>query len=144
MRFRLVGLAALFALVCVVAVSALLTINVSIGSVGRVKAVGVGVYWDAACTNPVTHINWGAIEPGSSQNVTVYIRNEGNTNVKLSCTTGNWNPPEAEQFLTLTWDYGDQWLAPNAVQPVTFTLSASPNIQGIDNFSFEITISAVG
>ena len=38
---------------------------------GTVKAVGVGIYWDSNCTNTVSFIDWGMVEPGSMNNVTV-------------------------------------------------------------------------
>lgn len=39
-------------------VSAALT-NRTISNSGSVKAIGVGIYWDQACTNPVASISWG-------------------------------------------------------------------------------------
>lgn len=114
------------------------------GNVGSVKAIGVGVYWDAACTSPVSSIAWGVLEPGETKNVTVYIRNEGNSMATLAMRTENWRPPEAGAFIELTWDYDGQWLAPMAVIPVTFSLHLSGDVQNIDSFAFDIIISAVG
>jgi hypothetical protein len=118
--------------------------NQTISNVGSVMTIGVGVYWDQAATNPVSSINWGTIEPGSNVNRTVYIRNEGNAAATLSMVTSNWNPANASSYMALSWDYGGQTLAVNEVRQVKLTLSISPSIDGITNFSFDITIAANG
>jgi len=109
-------------------------------NVGTVRAIGVNVYWDSGCTNPLSSINWGVLEPGSNQNVTCYIRNEGNSASTLSMYTSNWNPSNASDYMTLSWDYGGQSIDPNEVIKVTFNLSVSASISGITSFSFDITI----
>jgi hypothetical protein len=118
--------------------------NRTITNAGTVKTVGVGVYWDQALTNPVSSISWGTIEPGLNVNKTVYIRNEGNTAATLSMETSNWSPASASSYMTLSWNYGGQTLAVNAVRQVTFTLAVSSSITGITSFSFDITITANG
>lgn len=116
--------------------------NKTIPNTGSVNAVGVGVYWDQASTNPVSSISWGTMDPGSNKNVTVYIKNEGNTAATLAMTTSNWNPSSASTYITLSWNYGGQTLNAGDVIQVRLTLSVSPNISGITNFSFDITITA--
>ncbi len=116
--------------------------NETISNVGSVKAVGVGVYWDSACSNAVSSINWGMLNPGSSKNETIFIRNEGNTTVTLTMTTSNWNPPNASDYLTLNWNYNGQALEVGEVIQVTLTLSVSSSIDGITSFSFDITLTA--
>jgi hypothetical protein len=118
--------------------------NRTVSNVGSVKTIGVGVYSDQACANPVTSINWGTIEPGSNVNKTVFIRNEGNAAATLSMATSNWNPPSASTYMTLSWNYGGQTLAVNEVKQVTFTLRVSSSVTGITSFSFDITIAANG
>lgn len=118
--------------------------NRTISSVGAVKAIGVGVYWDQACTNATTSINWGTIEPGSTVDKICFIRNEGNSVSTLSLQTSNWNPSNAANYIDLSWDYGGQSINPDEAVRVTFTLSVSSSIQGITSFSFDITISATG
>jgi hypothetical protein len=51
---------------------------------GAVKAVGVGVFWGVNCTNVVTEIDWGLVEPGYHVNATIYLKNEGNAPITLS------------------------------------------------------------
>jgi len=102
--------------------------------------VGVGVYWDNNCGNTVSFVDWGIVEPGSVKNVVVYVRNEGNSPVSLSMFGDNWNPSEASNYMTLSWDYASQTVDPQEVVQTTLTLSTSPSIEGITNFSFDIII----
>jgi hypothetical protein len=132
-------IAALFTLA--LAAYAILQSSVRINNQGTVKALGVGVYWDSNCTNPVSLINWGTVEPGSTNNVTVYVRNEGNTAANISMTTENWNPLNAPNYLTLNWNYNGQQLNPSETVQITLSLNVSSSVQGIENFSFDIIIS---
>ena len=116
----------------------------TISNAGSVKAIGVGVYWDQACSNPVTSISWGTIDPGSSVNKTVYIKNTGNNAATLSLTTSNWSPSNASSYMTLSWDYNGQPINVNAVIQVKLTLSVLSSVSGITSFSFDITITASG
>lgn len=118
--------------------------SVTVGSSGTVKAIGVGVYWDSGCTNRVTSISWGTIEPGTNVSSTVYIRNQGNSPATLSMHTENWNPTNASGYLTLSWNYSGQTLAVNEVIQVTFTLTVSSEIQGTTSFTFDIVIVGSG
>jgi len=124
-------------------VSSALT-NRTISNTGSVKSVGVGVYQEQACTTSVSSINWGIVSPGSNVNKTVWIRNESNVPATLSKNTSNWNPTNASNYITLSWNYGGQILSANEVIQVKLTLSVSSTIAGITNFSFDITIIANG
>ena len=106
--------------------------------------VGVGVYQDSGCTSNLSFIDWGVLEPGSSKNFTCYIRNELSSVSTLSMSTSNWDPPNASDYLTLSWDYGWQSIGVNDVVQVTFTLSVDASIEGITSFSFDITIVGSG
>jgi len=123
--------------------SLVLTIK-TIPNVASVKAVGVGVYWDAALTNKVSSIDWGVLDPSSNKNITVYIRNEGNSAVSLTMNTANWNPSTASNYVTLTWNYGGLSINVGAVTQVKLTLSVSASVTGITNFSFDVNIVASG
>ena len=125
-------------------VSSAIMSNKTVSSNGSVKGIGVGVYWNQACTNATSSITWGILDPGSNVNKTIYIRNEGNTAATLSMTTSNWNPTTASSYMTLSWNYGGQTLSVNQVVQVKLTLSVSSSVTGITNFSFDITITAVG
>jgi hypothetical protein len=108
----------------------------------EVGYTAVGVYWDADCTNRVTSIDWGTLYPGQTASKLIYIRNEGNVSMTLSLATENWNPPEAANYISLSWNYDGRTLRPGDVIPVTLYLSVSPNIPStITSFSFDIIIS---
>ena len=109
-----------------------------------VKTVGVEVYWDSALTQPVTEIDWGYLEPGENKTVRIYIKSISNVPSMLAMRTENWQPPEAEGYIGLSWSYNGIVLNPNDVLPVDLTLSVSPEISGVTNFSFDIVITAVG
>lgn len=109
---------------------------------GNVKTVGVGVYWDSACTDNVTSIDWGFLEPGATVNRTVYIRNEGNTPLVLNMTTDNWNPTSTSGYVFLNWNL--EGCVVNTTVPVVqavLTLSVSSDVSGVTGFSFDIIIT---
>jgi hypothetical protein len=111
-----------------------------IGSRGKVKVIGVGVYSDINCSNPVDSLNWGSIEPGSIKNQTVFIRNEGNEPSTLFLNTTNWNPQNASNFIELKWDYNGYIIYPQETTEVTLTLSVAPVTEGVKDFNFDIII----
>jgi len=116
----------------------------TVSNAGTVKTIGVGVYWDDGCANPLSSVDWGVLEPGSSENVSCYIRNEGSSVSTLSMYTSNWSPSNASGYLSLSWDYGGQSIDVDEVVQVTFTLSVDASIEGITSFSFDITIVGSG
>jgi len=125
-------------------VFSLLQTNRTISSDGSVKGIGVGIYWDSACTNRVSSINWGVIDPGSNMTVTIYVRNEGNTVVTLSKATQNWTPTTSASYMTLNWNYSGQAMSVNQVLQVRLTLGISQTISGITNFTFDVIITTTG
>ena len=116
--------------------------NETISNTGSITAVGVGIYWNQEGTNRVTSIDWGTLEPDSNTSVTVYIKNEENSAVTLGLYTSNWNPSNTSDYVSLTWDYGGQFINAEEIVQVTLMLSVSADISGITTFSFDITIIA--
>jgi len=114
--------------------------QVTLPNLGTVKAMGVGVYWDSGCSNSVTSVNWGTVAPGSTNDVTVFIKNEGDAAETLSSTAENWNPSTASMYMSLSWDYAGQVIVVDGVIEVTLSLSVSSAIEGITSFSFDIII----
>jgi hypothetical protein len=107
-----------------------------------VNGVGVGIYWDQACTNRTLSLNWGYVEAGSNNSLTLYIRNEMSSEVSLSLNTINYNPSASSNYISLNWNYSVQILSPGQVIPLELTLTVLPDISGISNFSFYTIISA--
>jgi hypothetical protein len=112
----------------------------TVQSYGAVKAVNVGVYWDSGCTNVTSSVSWGLLSPGTSQNVTLYVRNEGNTVVRLSMTSQSWSPANASSYMSLAWNREGASVSASSVVTANLSLSVSSSIAGITNFSFNILI----
>jgi len=116
----------------------------AVKKVGEVKEIGIGVYWEKNCVEPVSYIDWGGIAPRSSKDITVFMRNEGNTPITLSIYTSNWNPSETADFVDLTWNHTGETIEPQQVLPVTLSLHVDVDIKGISAFSFDAIIGATG
>ena len=112
-----------------------------IPSVGNVKALGVEVYWDAACTEQCTLIDWGYFVPGETKNVTVYIKRIGNVNATLWLLSDNWNPENASEYFNLTWNR-EGYLMTEDVIDATITLTLL-NETYFTSFSFDLIVKAV-
>jgi hypothetical protein len=118
--------------------------NKSIVYAESVKGIGTGIYWDQACINKTLSLNWGIIAPGSSNNLTVYVRDEGNSAVSLLLRTSDWTPVSASSHITLNWNYTDQVLRINEVIPIELTLTVDPTIDETTDFTFITTITTRG
>lgn len=132
------------ALVATILVAAAIVLSVTyrIRNVGRIKAVGVGVYWDANATVPVSEIDWGELRPGDLAGVTTYIKNTRSTNITLALNTSTWDPPEASVYFSLEWNYTGGVLRAETVIPVQLTLYVSLDIRDVTAFSFDILVTA--
>ena len=123
---------------------ALFTIQKNIPGTGSIKGLGLGIYWDQQCQNPTSSIDFGVLEPGSQKDYTLYLRNEGNTDLTLNMVAENWDPTEATDYMSLTWNREGLEVSPDQVISFGLTLSVSANIQDISSFSLDITISGTG
>ena len=107
---------------------------------GVVVVESLGVYWDPEATENVTEIAWGRLRPAENRTVLVYVRNEGNEASVLTLWTSDWSSPEADTYLTLTWNYTDVPLEADQVIPAELELHVDPEIQAVHDFSFNIGI----
>ena len=139
--------ALMFATICIVlfvtlgTITGLFDASKTVSYADSVRGLGVGIYWDQGCANRTLSLDWGLIEPGSNNTLTVYIRNEGKSAVSLWITTSNWNPSAALGYMSLDWNYSGQILGVDQVIPLELILSVSPTISEIDHFSFDIIIT---
>jgi len=120
--------------------SALLFGNRTIYNGGNVNSIGVGVYWETDCLNNVSSINWGYMNPGTTQDVTVFIRNEGSVPMTLNMTVDNWDPVSASTYMTVSWNRQGHVVDSGFVAETVITLSVSQNVNNITSFSFDLTI----
>jgi len=111
----------------------------TIPSNGTVSAVNVGVYTDSDCTQNCTNISWGTLNPNSTTNKTIYVKNTGPVPVTLTMTTQNWTPTTANSVITLTWDQQDTILDANQSTPANLTLKVATDTDDLTNFNIVIT-----
>jgi hypothetical protein len=137
------------------------TAHLHLPSIGTIRTVGVKAYYDPNLQNITTQIQWGETYPGSTNNITIYIKSTSNIQTKLDLQTGNWTflnstnavvsgPDNTTPYLNLTWNYNNATINPGQAIPVTLTLSVtdSPTFtqflvnSNVVCFSFDIVISA--
>jgi hypothetical protein len=110
------------------------------------ELVGVGksidVFWDANCMSPVGSIDWGTLTPGDKKNVTVYVRNEGESGTILALKVSDWVPVQAPNYLNIGWNYSGTAVQPGQTVPIFLILDVNSNITGIANFGVNITVSS--
>jgi len=117
----------------------------TVPNAGTVKAIGVSLYRNSNCTTSLSSIPWGLIGPGETNHFIMYAKNEGDYNIYLTLDVNesSWSPPEASNYLVLSWDYDNSTLIPNDVEEITLNLYCDPSVTGINDFSFDIIITGV-
>jgi len=101
----------------------------------------IGVYYDSMCTNETINIYWGILTPSEVKNVDLFIKNNKNTTMTMTMSTDKWNPLNATNYFSLTWNYTSKQITPYSIIPVKLTLNVSENVTGINDFSFNIIIT---
>jgi hypothetical protein len=113
----------------------------TLSSAGSIQTTAdIGVYSDSGCQSPLSSMSWGTLEPGGSQAIVCYIKNEGTSALTLSMYPSGWNPANADDYLTLSWNYNGASINPDTAIQVTFTLYVDASIEGITSFSFDVNI----
>jgi hypothetical protein len=113
-----------------------------ITSTGTVQTIGVQIKDDNG--NLITAIDWGTLTPGATKDFHVFAINNGTVPITLTLTTENWSPTNAQNHISLTWDYLGGTINPGASLPIILTLTVNADISGISSFSFGIVITAQG
>jgi len=110
------------------------------------EIVGVGksidVFWDSSCRSPVNSIDWGTLSPGDVENVTVYVRNEGESNTVLALNVSGWIPTLASSYLSVDWNYSGTAVPPGQVVPLILMMTVNSSISGITSFGVNVTVSS--
>ncbi len=107
----------------------------------RMAKRNIGLYWESECVNEVSSISWGAVRPGESYTVTIYVRSVGTEALTLELGEKRWKPRIAATYMLLQWDYADETIQPGTSRPVTLNLTVSEYAEGIDTFSFDILVT---
>ena len=113
-----------------------------VDTLGAVKTgeLNFNVYWDRFRTQPVTHIDWGEMEPGETKTVTIYVANfELRSIYIVNIVSQNSDPIEFTTFHGVTGDLNE--VGSYRVEPINLSLYISPNIIGIETFKFDIIIT---
>jgi hypothetical protein len=104
-------------------------------------AAKIAIYSSVSCVTALSSINWGQLTPGTTQSMTVYVRNEGNAAATLSKSLTNWSPSSLESYLSLDWNYGGQSLATSAVVAVALKLTVLATTPAMASFGFDTVIT---
>jgi hypothetical protein len=121
--------------------AAVLTSNQIVPFNGSITAVNLGVYSDSGCTQTVTALTVGPLNPGGTVTQTVYIKNTGNVPETLTMTVNNWNPTTASTYLTLTWNQQNTILNAGSSIQATLTLTAASNTGSLTTFSSNVILT---
>lgn len=113
-----------------------------LGNSGEIHMIGVSVWENSDLSKSVTSVNWGILEPSENKTLSYFIRNDSNFKTTFTLTTTNWNPQNASNFISLSWDLHHVSFESGETSEFQFTLKVSPEIQNINSFSFDIIISA--
>jgi hypothetical protein len=111
-----------------------------------VESVGFGksidVYSDFRCSSNLQSIDWGTLSPGERKNVTIYVRNEGESSTVLALNSSGWTPTEASNFMTISWNYSGSAVVPGQTVVIMLTLTVDPGINGVTNFGVNIDVDS--
>jgi hypothetical protein len=118
-------------------------LSIPLAHADYMRGIGVGIYWDHGCTNRALSLDWGLIEPGSNNTLTIYVKNEGYSAVSLWLKTSNWTPSTSLSYMSLNWNYSGQALGVDQAVPLELTLSVSPTTSDITDFSFTTIITTI-
>ena len=121
--------------------AAVLTSSQSAPLNGTITAVNVDLYSDSGCTQPVTTLNVGTLNPGATATQTIYVKNSGTVSETLTMAANNWNPTNATSSLTLTWNRQNTILSAGQSTPAVLTLTAASNCGTMTTFSCNVTIT---
>ena len=126
-----------FALIVVAFIVLLLLLIVA----SQPRPVDVDVFSGVGVDIWPSSIDWGTLSPGDSRNSTlIHVNNTGTRAITLTFNCSGFNPVDAENYMTTTWDYRNQTLAVAEVIDVTFTLTVAANITRITDFRYNVTI----
>jgi hypothetical protein len=106
-----------------------------------VSAANIGAYTDSQCTQNCTNISWGTLNPNTTTNKIIYVKNTGTTPLTLSMASENWTPTNADDYLTLTWNQQNTILNPDETTPANLTLTVAADTGDLTSFSLNIIIT---
>jgi hypothetical protein len=128
-----------------IAVPSIYAVNLSLTVHNTGNFGVVGIFSDINLTKSLVNgnIQWNTLFPGTLNNQTVYIKNYGGQPVNVTMTVDNWNPINASQYMTVTWDHEGSTLGPGVAEACQIFVQVFDNAtsSGIGGFSFDIHIN---
>lgn len=91
----------------------------------------------------VSSINWGELLPGGNSSRVVLLTNNGNVSCSLYLMAENWDPENASDVLSLSWNLEGETLGAGKSVAASFVLEAAALDLGNFDFSFGIVITGV-
>jgi hypothetical protein len=83
-------------------------------------------------------IYWGVLSPAENKTEEILVTNQAPVKMELQLQTADWNPANASEYLTLSWNYTGSLVVAKSSIPLALTLHVDPLISGIGIFSFNI------
>lgn len=99
---------------------------------------GMGVFWDKNCTRNVQLIEWGALLPGSTKIVILYVYNGLDQPVFLYMETENWVPLQAEDCIGLQLRCDRRSIRSYEVFQVSLILETDEYVHNVTAFDFDL------
>lgn len=127
------------------------TYDLCIPSLGTIRLIGVEAYGgDINQTNSELEIYLGEIQVGTPKNISFILRNKSNTPTTLSMTANNWKPQNLATYMSVSWNYTGNQIAPNQEIHVRIDIDAPTTMEfanylitnNVESFSFSLTIKA--
>ncbi len=125
--------------IVIVVISANLSATVKMASVNAENRGTLFVSADLLLSS--SSLDWGTLEPSDNKTEVVYLQNIGNVPLTLYLSAVNWSSVEAQNALSLTWNYSGAVVKPQETLPLALTLSVSENPVDVVDFSFDIIIT---
>lgn len=126
--------------------------DIHLPTVGTIRLIGLEVYGgNIQSTNGNFTLDLGEIWMGTPKNASFLLRNKSNTVATLNLTLNNWIPEDLQPFMTISWNYTGEKIAPNEEIPISIDITSENSLEFIDyivtndvkSFSLNLTIQAV-
>jgi hypothetical protein len=126
--------------------------RIHLPTVGTIRLIGLEVYGgDIQSTNGNFSLDLGEIRMGTPKTVSFLLRNKSNILTTLSITLNNWIPEGLQPFMTISWNYTGEKIAPNGEIPISIDITTENSEEFVDyivtndvkSFSLSLTIQAV-
>jgi hypothetical protein len=128
-------------MILTVTAASVISVSEALPMRGAISAINVGLYSDSQCSQKLTSVDWGTLSPGETLTKTIYIKNICNSPLTLRMTKTNWDPPEADGPISITWNKEGTTIYSGQTQQAVITLSVSSTINNITSFDVQVVIT---